>query len=378
MNHSTEKDRRSPTPRPWRVAFCITELDPGGAERQLVRLAAEIDRGRFEPEVLCLSGHGSLAESLRASGVPVTFLDARGRWDVTVVRRLRDHFRRTRPDLVQTFLFHANLAGRVAARRAGVPVVVSGIRVAEPRRWQLRLDRWTDRLVDRHACVSRSVAEYSARVGGLPPSKLVVIPNAVDVDRFATAAPAEFGFPANARVILFVGRLHPQKDPVRLIEAFRRLAAGRADAHLLIVGRGPLESELRRRAADLAGRVAFAADRDDVPNLMKAACCLALPSRWEGMPNVVLEAFAAGTPVVAAPADGLQELLAGGLGTLVHEPTIEAFAAALATAVTWPRADRSNELATQEHVRKHHTVRAMVLGYESLYRELLEHGGHLP
>lgn len=374
MSHSTEKPPAPPTRR-WRIAFCITELDPGGAERQLVRLATNLDPGLFEPEVICLSGSGPLVEPLRNAGIPVTCLAARGSWDARVILRLRRHLRRTRPDLVQTFLFHANIGGRIAARLARVPVVVSGIRVAERRRWQLRLDRLTDRLVDRHVCVSRSVAEYSATVGGLPAAKLVVIPNAVDASTFASATPAdltEFGFPPGAQVILFVGRLVPQKDPMLLIDAFRLLSSRHKNARLLFVGQGPLEAELRRGSADLGDRIAFADRREDVPNLLKASTCLALTSRWEGMPNVILEAMAAGTPVVATKAEGVAELVGEGeFGTIVHSRDPRAFSAALEQILRNPTEATLRGHSAQHIAREHHTTESTVRACQRLYLELL-------
>lgn len=375
MSHSTGNPPEPPTRRPWRIAFCITELDPGGAEWQLVRLVTNLDRGLFDSEVVCLSGPGPLVEPLRAAGIPVTCLGARGRWDAGVLYRLRRHLRRSRPDLLQTFLFHANIAGRIAARLARVPVVVSGIRVAERRPWQLRVDRTTDRLVDRHVCVSRAVADYSVRVGRLPAAKLVVIPNAVDVTAFANAAPAdltEFGFPLGSKVVLFVGRLDPQKDPMLLIEAFRLLLARDVDARLLLVGQGPLEPELRRKAAGLSDRIAFAGRRDDVPSLLKASACLALTSRWEGMPNVILEAMAAGTPVIAADVEGAAELLHNGrLGTLVHSRDAHAFAAAFEGLLRNPVETNVRALSSQVHVANSHTTQEIVSAYQRLYLQLL-------
>ncbi len=357
-----------------RVALCITELDSGGAERQFVQLATGLDPTRFEPQVICLAGPGPLVAPLEAAGVPVTCLNARGPRDIGVFGRLRRHLRRTRPDLLQTFLFHANLVGRIAGRAAGVPVIVSGIRVAERRgRWRLRLDRWTDRLVDRHVCVSRAVAEFSATAGGLPRRKLVVIPNGVDAERFAAARPAdltEFGIPAGSRTILFVGRLDPQKDPLRLLAAFRLVAEHAADAHLLVVGDGVLGDELRRRAAD-EPRVRFAGWREDVPELMAAAACLALPSRWEGMPNVVLEAMAAGLPVVAAPAEGVAELLEGRpTGRIVRSEGAEPFADAIRSLLDSPTGTDA-VVESQLHVFQEHAFSGVVGRYESLYRDLL-------
>lgn len=376
MGRSTT-EQFPPNHRRHRITFCITELDPGGAERQLVRLATGLDRTRYEVDVICLSKPGLLVEPLRSSGIPVTCLDARGRRDVAVVYRLWRRLRLTRPDLVQTFLFHANIAGRVAARLAGVPIVVSGIRVAERRhRWHLYLDRLTERLVNRHVCVSHDVARFSREVAGLSPEKLVVIPNGVDADFFASAKPAdlsEFGFPANAEVILFVGRLDEQKDPLLALDTFQLLMTKYPTARLLIVGTGPLAAEVRRRADRMNGRVALGGYRSDVANLMKASRCLVLPSRWEGMPNVVLEAIAAGLPVVASAAEGVRELLSDpDTGTVVPNPNPASFSAAIEEAVFGgPEGDykgRSTQIAETYTLTSEEAINA----YSRLYQAMLE------
>src|SRR5262249_13351685 len=149
---------------PVRVAFCITDLEVGGAERALVELVTRLDRARFAPSVVSLQplpvdAARSLVPTLEAAGVAVRSLNGRGsRGGVGGLGALTRLWRAERPQLVQTFLYHANILGRLAAWRAGVPHVVSGVRVAERRgRLRLRVDRWTDRLVERHVCVSRAV-----------------------------------------------------------------------------------------------------------------------------------------------------------------------------------------------------------------------------
>ena len=184
---------------------------------------------------------------------------------------------------------------------------------SRPRLW---LDRVTDRLVTRHICVSRDVADFSAQVGRLPSAKMTVIPNGVDVERFANAAPvdlARFGVPAGSRVLLFVGRLDPQKGPFELLHAAAQLAVDHADVHVLIVGDGPLASELRAWTTAKSRRgIHFAGRQANIAGLMRAADVFVLPSRWEGLPNVVLEAMAAGTPVVATAVEGIRDLLGDG------------------------------------------------------------------
>jgi len=304
-----------------RVALCITELDLGGAERCLTDLAIRVDRRRFTPTVYCLGPRparddASCLPALETAGVEVHCLGGKTMWQFPfVAARLKRLLASQNPQIVQTFLFHANVLGRIAARRARVRFVVSGIRVAErASRWHLWLDRLTAGWVDRYVCVSRPVAEFSQRRGGLPASKLVVIPNGVDVDRFPARQAADLsalGVPAGRRVVTFVGRLHRQKGVEWLIETAGAWLARLSDYDLLLVGTGPLQGRLESvcRSAGIAERVHFSGWRGDVPEILAASDLLVLPSAWEGMPNVVLEAMASRRPVVATDVEGVRDLL---------------------------------------------------------------------
>ncbi len=206
---------------PRRIAFCITELEPGGAERCLVELVTRLDRSEFEPVVYCLGPRPlgnprSLADELEKRGVAVHSLGAEGLWDFwRVLGQLRRHFAVQRPEIVQCFLFHANVLGALAARSAGVPHVLSGIRVAErDRPWHLRLARYAGGSVERHVCVSEAVRDFSTTVGRLPADKLCVIPNGIDVQKFSSVSPADLaslGVSPDRRVLLAIGRLERQK-----------------------------------------------------------------------------------------------------------------------------------------------------------------------
>lgn len=302
-----------------RVALGITELEIGGAEQNLVELATRLDRSRFLPEVYCLAPRPtdlqrSCVPALEAAAVPVHFLDGRRWWHVPrVLARWTELLRKQQPHLLQTFLFHANLLGRHAARRAGVPLVLAGIRVAERQsRWHLWLDRRSSGQVDRYVCVSNSVARFSV-AHGLPKNKLVVIPNGIDASRYPAAAAdlAPLGIPPGEPTVIFVGRLDWQKGLDWLLQSAPAWLV--PPRHLLIVGDGPLRGRLERQTAGLrlTERVHFAGWRSDVPRLLAASRLLVLPSRWEGMPNAVLQAMATGLPVVSTEVEGVDELLGG-------------------------------------------------------------------
>ena len=369
-----------PPATPVRLACCITELDPGGAERAFVRIVTGLDRTQFEPHVFCLGPRGPLADELEQHSIPVHCFGATHWWHVGVFWRLTRALQRLQPDILQTFLYHANITGRIAGRLAGVPRIVAGIRVAE-RRGRLRavIDRLTSRLVDVHVCVSRDVARFSIEEGGLPAERVLVIPNGVDCEERATAKPAdlaEFGIPPGALVVLFAGRLDEQKNPALLVTAFGGVLREVSSAHLLIVGTGPLENELRSHLAsapELTGTVHLAGFREDLPRLMRAATVFALPSRWEGMPNVVLEAMAAGLPVVSTDVEGVRELLSEGpSGVVVPPEDSRLLERELVRLLMHPEMRQNFGRNSQHIVKQRFTWESVIANYAELYLNLLQ------
>ena len=314
-----------------RLAFVITELEPGGAERCLVELATRLDRRQYSPVVYSLASEPTgdrqqLVAKLAAATIPIRFLGVQRTTEYPhAVRMLKKHFQEQSPDLVQTLLFHANIVGCRAALGAAVQHVVTGIRVADPRWWRSTLERLATAQADRFVCVSQSVSEFCRR-RGFSSEKLVVIPNGVDLSRWEAAEPASWsslGIPAARKIVLYVGRLDRQKGLDGLFGQLGSLFKALPDHDLVLVGAGPDRAALERQAhaRGVANRVHFLGWRQDVPALLAASELLLLPSRWEGMPNVILEAMAAGKPVVATQSEGTVELL--GLAALDQTVPVE-------------------------------------------------------
>ncbi|QDU49709.1 glycosyltransferase [Gimesia panareensis] len=363
---------------PYPIAFCITGLQPGGAERALVQIVTRLNRDRWAPVVYSLTGSGPLVEQLEQADIPIEVLQARSAWDARIIWHLAQKFKAQKPVLLQTFLFHANLAGRIAARLAHVPHVVAGIRVSEKRRnGHLLLDRLTNRLVELNICVSQSVADFSIKEGHLPADKVTVVPNGVEFQRFAGAKPADLScwkIPEGAKVILSVGRLDPQKAPGDLLAAFLQFAAQAPEFHLLFVGDGPLKAELEQRASqsEFADRIHFAGWQPQIPELMRAADCLVLSSLWEGMPNVVLEAMAAGLPVISTKVDGIFELIQPGeQGTLVEIGSVDQLRRALVDLRTSPAQFLKMSENAQTLVEQEFTWESIAQKYDQIYSRIL-------
>lgn len=352
----------------------------GGAERCLTELAIRLDRRRFSPQVYALSARparSSLVAQLESAGVEPHFLGGCGVEDLPkVVSRLARLLRRQRPAVLQSFLFHANVVSRWAGWWASVPHLLSGVRVAERGdAWHLWLDRATRGVVERYVCVSQDVAEFTRVRLGLSAERVAVIPNGIDWRRFAEATPknfAELGLPHGRRWIAYIGRLEPQKGVAELVEHSRRCLAQLPDYDLLLVGDGPLRAQLERdaRRAGAASRVHFVGWRDDVPQIMQASEMVILPSRWEGMPNVILEAMAAGKPVVATATEGVVELLGeGAAAQSVPAGDYDSFAQRIVELAADDAGRRRLGAANQLRARSF-SWESMVAAYEQLFEQV--------
>jgi glycosyltransferase involved in cell wall biosynthesis len=369
---------------PVRIAFCITDFDDGGAERHLAELVTRLPRDRFEPAVVVLSGPplspaDQLLQLVSDRRIPITFLEARSIWSTPAVWwRLTQWLRDFEPELLQCYLAHANILGALAAHHSGVNHVVTGLQVAEVRRhWHVVLQRAVARLVDKHVCVSQSVADFAAKVMRLPRERLLVISNGIKVERWAGARPvarSRLGLGQNRRMILFAGRLDPQKRPDWLLERMPAVFARLPNYDLVIAGEGPLRNSLGRLAMRLgiSERIHFVGWQPDMPSLLAAADVVVLTSRWEGMPNILLEALAAARPVVTTDVHGVRELLGNAAGVQI---TPANDAQLFVDAVSQVCSDREWAIhlgqQNQQRARDSFSMDAMVTAYCQLYESLL-------
>jgi glycosyltransferase involved in cell wall biosynthesis len=312
---------------PARIAFLINSLGTGGAERQLALTVAEIDRGRFDPVVVTLFHAGAFRDAVERAGVAVHDLGLQK--DLRpAIRGARRALASLRPEIVHTAMFEANVAGRMAGPKLGIPVVshatntydapLRGSETPVPawkQRAARRLERWTARRSRaRIVAVGDEVARSTARYLGVPVDAIAVVRRGFDFAALEAAAarPAEpEAWPDGATPrLLTVGRLAPQKGHRYLIEAMPGIVERHPAAHLLIAGTGPLEADLRRRAeaVGVADRVSLAGVRRDVPALLAAADAFVLPSLWEGAAGALVEAMGLGVPVAVTDDPALREV----------------------------------------------------------------------
>ena len=362
------------------VLQVIPTLDRSGAEKQMVLLATGLPRERFRVEVAALTRLGPLEADLREAGVPVTLIGKRGKIDPRAVGRLTRLMKEHQIDVVQTWIFAANVYGRIAAHRAGVPVVVTAEMAVDlwKSRVELRIDRFLARWTDRVVGNSQAVVDFY-RTAGVAEGKLSRIASGIGEEEppeeDSAAVRAELGVRDEAPVVLFVGRLAEQKGVDDLLLALDLLQHVEPSAKTWIVGDGPMRSDLEERAEAFrlldGGRVRFLGHRDDVPRLLKAADLLVLPSLYEGLPNVVLEAMRFRKAVVATEAPGTTEVVVDGeTGVLVPVHAPKELARSMRDLIREPERRRAMGEAGRKRVEEEFRVRTMVERFGELYEEL--------
>ena len=300
-----------------RIDLVITELDTGGAEKCCTELALFLARQGHRVRVNAFgppppSSKDALLQMLAAEKIETHFLGGNRWWKFpSVAVQLKQLMRADPPDVVQAFLWHANVLSAWVVPKFCIPLFL-GVRVAEPRKTRFVLDRWATSRSNKTVCVSQGVADWCTETERMDPRKIMVIPNGIATSGATKAIDSDsHHVPDGARILLFVGRLEFQKGIDILSQYGEELLSRLPDHHLVVIGDGsmrPLLETLSRRPK-LVGRVHCLGQRSDVRAWMARSELLLLPTRYEGMPNVVLEAMSVGLPVVATRAEGVAELL---------------------------------------------------------------------
>jgi len=317
-----------------KILQLIEDLEVGGAERLVVSLANGLRRDRFRTSVICLTKPGALWDEL-GDDVERFVLNKGRSIDLMFLWRLVCKIREIGPHIVHTHLFTANQWGRVAAVLAGrVPAVMT---IHNMDTWKSALHVACDHLLvpvtKSFVGVSKQILDYAIRHEGVRPARSRVIYNGIDAAAYdgiiEGSCRKEFNLRADNFLFGYVGRLVPQKGVDRLLRVFKYVQAALRDARLIIVGDGPERRKLIGLAEDIgiSNLVTFALQRHDVPRLLKDFDCFVLASHREGLPLSLLEAMAAGVPVIATRAGGNSEVVEDGVhGFLVPKNDMKMFA----------------------------------------------------
>jgi L-malate glycosyltransferase len=369
-----------PPPKLAKVSLMIGQLGLGGTEKQVVLLAQGLAERGIDTNVLLMFEGGPHESTLRKAGIPVTHLgfgQFRTAWNAprntAAFGRLVRHLRRERPNVLHAFLLHCYLLAAPAARMARVPVLVAGRRSLsiskEGHRFLLATERCANRATDLLIANAHAVAEDTLERERIPSQKVTVVYNGLPDSAFSEFAPARIE--TVLPVVLCVANLRTYKGHRHLLSAMAQLQAEGSPCTLVLAGEGDQRATLEHQAARLGIDVRLLGARVDVGQLLARADVVVLPSLQEGMSNAVMEAMAAGRPIVATDVGGIPELLLD-RGILVPpgDP------AALATGIGNLLSDRARAARLGAQARRwsrdHLHVNRMVDDHVRIYSDLLE------
>ena len=367
------------------VVHLINDLERAGAQQMVLSIVRAHDRTRFQPVVITWGGPEDLKPALAELGVPVVDLGAQHRLSARAFSRLVRELRRIRPAVIHTHLFHMHLMGRVAARVAGAPIVVSThhnlrsgnhplMRVAE---------RWTRWLTTATTAVTEAAeltyfghsAPFSVDLF-LEGRRHFTIPNGLAVDHLEevrrvadrAAIRADLGL-GGEFVLACVGRLHPSKGHVDLLLAMAEVAREASGVRLLLVGEGELRPALEAMIEELGlgSSVILLGHRSDAMEIIAASDGFVLSSVVEGFGLAVAEAMMLGVPVIATNLDSIREVV-GPYGTLVAPRSPRVLADAIVGLINGGHHQPSGGI---DRVRDRFDIRAVVRQYEELYALVL-------
>lgn len=373
-----------------KILHVITGLNTGGAEMMLYSLLSHIDRHRFFPRVICLNGVGQVGERIRALDIPV--------WSPSSTDRrltplgwlyiLRD-IRKDRPDILQTWLYHADLFGGLAGRLAGIRRIVwsvhgSGLDRASTKTTTIAVARLCAMLSGRIPVRIVFCAEESLRLHlqfGYCTRNTSLIPNGFDIEKFRADPEARrsvrvnFGIPANAPVIGMVARYAPEKDHATFIKAAAILLDRFPQARFLLIGDGvDWENNELRRAIEKAGiakNTILTGVRPDIPRLLAAMDVLGSSSYREAFPMAIGEAMATSVPCVVTNV-GDCALMVGDTGLAVPPSSPQALAQGWESILTMNAVDRKElGTASRRRVEQNFSIAKVTRKYEALYDELV-------
>ncbi len=382
-----------------KLSHLITGLSVGGAETMLCRLLANIDRNVFEPEVLSLTDIGPIGRQIQSLGISVQALGMRlGRPNPVGLFRLIRRLSRSRPDIIQTWMYHADLIGALGAKLAGGIPTVWNIRhtdlsVESNKRsliWTAkacaRISNWGPARIICCSEASRQVHESFGYAG----EKMQVIPNGFDLLTFKPDTTARFsvrqelGIPEHTLLIGLVARFNQQKDHHNFIQAAARIAGHSCDAQFLLCGDGVTRENHKLvqwiKNAAIDGRCHLLGRRSDVPRLTAALDIATSSSLGEGFPNAIGEAMACGIPCVVTDV-GDSAWIVADTGKVVPARNPEALAKACLELIERGYTRRSElGLAARRRVEDRFNLPTIVKEYERLYTQVAGHRSptHLP
>ncbi len=365
-----------------RVLHVIDSLHLGGAQ-EVVQNLATCGSPRFKHEVATMHGRGIYWNRLRDAGIAVHSLSPHKHLPAYLAT-LPTLILSTRPDILHCHLIPSNIIAKPIGSILGVPLVINHDHTNDPHRIDnkllLALDKSTNCFAHHIIAVAAACRDFLIQHESIPPEKITLVPNAIDLRRFSPGtidrreSRAKLGLPPEAPVIAGVGRLNPQKNFSLFLQIAAAVSAEIPDARFLLAGEGPEEPLLREQASTLGitDRVVFAGYIPDTRLVYSAADILLMPSRFEGLPMTLLEAMAMRLPVVASNLDGIAEVITDTREGFLAEPGhAQAFSSRILQLLRDPSLASRIATSALSKIETNHSVEQMTSAVEAIYDRFL-------
>jgi glycosyltransferase involved in cell wall biosynthesis len=362
----------------------------GGVQQQLLSLLKAYNRERFNPIFCCLGPKQEMGKEIEGIGIEFISLNKLryNRFSPGIVLELHRLMKIKQIHVVRTHRYRSNLYGRLAAFSSGVPVIIASVHDnyrTDKRPNRRIMNRILSKITDKIVAVSEDVKEDIIRYDRIDPSKLQVIPNGIDVERFnpeknTSNIRKEFPLEEDDIVIGFIGRIVPAKGLEYLLNALPYLKEEFKSIKLLIIGEGSLVEKLKEKAKknNIFDNILFTGVRRDIPEILASIDIFVMPSTAEGLPNSLLEAMAMGKPVVATEVGGIPELIKNGRsGLLVPPKNPEALATAIRDLISNDQLAAKMGQAARNFVMNNHSIVKIAQKWQTLYLSILREKGFM-
>jgi len=362
-----------------KVLHLITSLEVGGAQHGMLLGLPRFDSDRYEHTVCSIMDRMQMAQQFRSAGIEVRTLGLSRKTDVSVALRLRSLLKELRPDVLHTYLLHANVLGRIIGRLTGVPAIIGSERtIGQARRWGRLATKLTNPLTDAVEVNSEIGGKAIVSDLGVPSNKVELVRSGLDLAAFSASTKradirSELGLNDNHHLVTFIGRLRPVKGVEYGIKAFAVASVQHQNLRIALAGEGEQLGYLQDLTSQLgiSENVTFLGVRNDLPDLLAATDSVLMPSLNEGFPRTAIEAMAAGKPVIATRVGGTPEaIIDGETGILVPAKDVEAMAAALSNLVDDTELQTRLGTAGRARAQQNYSLANYLSRLDRLYQQL--------
>lgn len=365
-----------------KILYLITSTNVGGTERSLHELIRRIDRNEYSIYVCSLKKPGVFAKRIsdEADGFYSLGLPEAGGVRavlnfVPALIRLISLTRRLRPQIIHSFLFRANILGRIAGRTERVPIIISSIRVIEyGKHYKHFIDRLTSSLVNKYMAVSEAARRFTIEQIKISPDRVVTVYNGISIHSDPQKKSLDFNINGSFKNIALIGRFDKQKGHSILIKALKTVLPLEHGIKVYFFGEGPDEGRIRRMTEkeNLSEHILFMGVAEDITACISQMDIIVLPSLWEGLPNVLLEAMAKVRPVVASKIEGVDEVVVDGETGILFEPgDVQSLAEALLKLIRDSQLAEDMGRAGRVRVLEKFSIEKTVKDTVGIYRNLL-------